>query len=114
MDNETILFDIKPVHTAYQVRKWTKKYIEYCNQVYQERGDYTGEYCCGYHWCCDECRHTLCNGCADCVHTIKRIGRELGINIDYLDFDFDKLECRIHEAYKKRKDNKLWKTNKSK
>ena len=103
------LFDIKPTYTDYQVRKWTKKYVEYCNRVFDERGDSTGEYCCGYHWCCDECRQTLCNGCADCVHTIKKIVRELQIKIDYFDFGFEKLERRIYEAYARFKGWKIGK-----
>ena len=101
------LFDVKPTYTDYQVRKWTKKYVEYCDHVYQERGAYTGEYCCGYHWCCDECKQTLCKGCADCVHTIKQIARELQIKIDYFDFDFEKLERRIYEAYARYKGWKI-------
>ena len=103
------LFDAGPTYSDYQVRKWTKKYVEYCNSVYQDRGDSTGEYCCGYHWCCDECRQTLCKGCADCVHTIKQIARELQIEIDYSDFDFENLEWRIFEAYAR---SKGWNTNK--
>ena len=98
--NQLTLFDVKPDYTDYQVRKWTKEYVEYCSHIYQERGDSTGEYCCGYHWCCDECRHSLCDGCADCVHTIKNIARKLGIKINNLDFDFDKQERRIQEAYR--------------
>ena len=99
------LCDVEPTHTDYQVRKWTRKYVEYCDRICQERGSsFTGEYCCGYHWCCDKCKQTLCNGCADCVHTIKQIARELQIKIDYSDFDFEKLERRIREAYEKYKE----------
>lgn len=103
------LFDVKPDYTDYQIRKWTKKYNEYCNRVFDERGDASGVYCCGYHWCCDECRMTLCNGCRDCVHTVKQIARDLQIKIDYSDFDFEKFERRIYEAYAK---SKGWKTEK--
>lgn len=107
MTEQLTLFDVKPTYTAYQIKKWTKKYVEYCNRVYEECGGSTGEYCCGYHWCCDECRATLCNECADCVHTIKKIARELQIEIDYLDFDFEKLERRIYEAYARYKGWKI-------
>lgn len=105
------LFDVKPTYTDYQVRKWTKKYVEYCDRVYSERGAYSGEYCCGYHWCCVECGCRLCRGCADCVHTIKQIAKKLQIKIDYSDFDFEKLERRIYEAYARYKG---WKTKNEK
>ena len=101
------MFDVKPTHTDYQVRKWTKKYVEYCDRVYHERGAYSREYCCGCHWCCDECGCRLCRGCADCVHTIKQIAKKLQIKIDYSDFDFDKQERRIYEAYARYKGWKI-------
>lgn len=97
------LFDIKPNYTEYQKRKWTTKYKEYCNEIYEERGSYSGEYCCGYHWCCDKCECKLCNGCADCVHTIKQIAKEYGIAIDYNDYDFEKIERNIKEVYEQAK-----------
>lgn len=102
------LFDIKPAYTDYQVRKWTKKYVEYCEGVYHKRADYTGEYACGFHWCCEDCMRIYFKGCTDCVHTIKKIARQLKIKIDYSDFDFEKLERQICKAYRDSKEGVIY------
>ena len=96
---DTEPFDTKPVYTNSQKRKWTKKYKIHCEKIYHEEGDMNGSYCCGYHWCCNECECKLHNGCADCVHTIKTIAKELGIKINYLDYDFKKIEEEIKKTY---------------
>jgi len=103
MSKQLSLFDIKPNYTEYQKRKWTKKYKMHCEKIHEERGIYNGEYCCGYHWCCDKCEYKLWNGCADCVHTIKKIAKEYGIKIDYNDYDFEKIERNIKEVYERAK-----------
>ena len=48
------LFGGKPIeiHTE---QEWFDAFVEHCNKIYFEKGDKTGLYCCGYHWCCDEC-----------------------------------------------------------
>ena len=83
----------------YQKEKWTKKYVEYCNKLFHEKGDYAGYYCCGYHWCCYSCSQELCNGCADCVHTIKLLAKKFGIKINYLDYDFNAFEEKVRISY---------------
>lgn len=93
------LFDVPPTYTESQKRKWTKKYKEYCEKIFREKGDFSGLYCCGYHWCCDECLCRLENGCADCIYTIKTLARRFGILIDYNDYDFEKFEKKVAERY---------------
>lgn len=77
-------------------------FAEHCHKIYEERGDTTGEYCCGYHWCCDECKGELCNGCADCAATIIEIYKSFGFEIDRSDIDFDNFEKRAKELYESR------------
>lgn len=92
------LFGGEPIeiHTA---QEWFDAFNEHCNKIHEERGIYNGEYCCGYHWCCDECECKLCNGCADCVQTIKDILEKNDIKIDYNDFDFEYWERKAKEVY---------------
>ena len=101
MKEQLLLVDLGPLPPKPNKQKWTKLYKKYCEKIYDERGGNTGEYCCGYHWCCDECYGTLQNGCSDCVHTIKQIAKELGIEIDYNNFDFEKIEKEIEKAYER-------------
>jgi len=85
-----------PIYTK---KEWLDMFVEHCNKIYEERGGKTGEYCCGYHWCCDECKMKLCNGCADCVATIIKIYESFGYEIDSSDIDFDNFEQRARELY---------------
>ena len=82
---------------------WFKKFEKYCWDKYEKEGDKTGCYCCGYHWCCNECFCSSQSGCADCVLTIKTILLNNGIEIDYNDYDFEKWENLAYEAWKKGK-----------
>ena len=92
------LFGGEPIeiHTE---KEWFKAFVEHYNKIYFEKGDETGLYCCGYHWCCDKCECKLCNVCADCVQTIKTILEENDIKIDYNDFDFEYWERKAKEAF---------------
>ena len=86
--------------TVYSFQEWFDMFVKHCNKIYFERGDSTGEYCCGYHWCCDECEQELCNGCADCVATIVKILKEHDIKIITSDIDFEKWEKLAEELIK--------------
>ena len=83
----------------YSSKEWFDMFVEHCNKIYEDRGSETGEYCCGYHWCCNECKAKLCNGCADCVQTIIDIYESFGYQIDRSDIDFEKFEKRARELY---------------
>lgn len=90
------LFGGKPteIHTK---DEWFEAFTRYCDQIHEEQGEMTGAYCCGYHWCCNQCEMNLCCGCADCVATIVSILEENGIYIDYNDFDFEYWERRAEQ-----------------
>ena len=88
--------------TVYTSKEWFDLFTEHCNKIYFERGSETGEYCCGYHWCCNECEAKICNCCADCVQTMIDILKSFGYNPDYSDTDFDALEERIRKLYESR------------
>lgn len=81
----------------YSSKEWFDMFTEHCNKIYEERGSMTGEYCCGYHWCCNECKGELCYGCADCVATIISILEENGVEIDYSNLDFDYWERKARD-----------------
>lgn len=83
----------------YSRQEWFDMFVEHCNKIYKERGNDTGEYCCGYHWCCNECEAKLCNCCADCAQTIIDIYESFGYKIDQSDIDFDEFEKRVRELY---------------
>lgn len=83
----------------YSQKEWFDMFTEHCNDIYFKRGDKTGEYCCGYHWCCDKCKQEIGNGCADCVATIIEIYESFGYEIDRSDIDFDNFEKRARELY---------------
>ena len=96
-------FDLPTRHSPKGAREWTKAFVERCNEIYFKEGDMYGTFCCGYHWCCEECEMKLCNCCADCVYVIKKLLKRYGIQIDYNDYDFDKWERLAREAYEQRK-----------
>lgn len=83
--------------TVYSFKEWFDMFVEHCNKIYFERGERTGEYCCGYHWCCDKCKQQLCNMCADCVATIVQILNDNGVTIYTSDIDFNKWEERAEK-----------------
>lgn len=83
----------------YSPQEWFDMFVEHCDKIYEERGSGTGEYCCGFHWCCDKCKQELCNGCADCVQTMIDIYESFGYQIDRSDIDFDDFEKRARELY---------------
>lgn len=85
--------------TVYSPQEWFDLFVDHCNNVYAKEGNRTGKYCCGYHWCCNECKQELSYGCADCVQTMINILESFGYKIDYSDIDFDALEERIRKLY---------------
>ena len=71
---------------------WREKFNKHCINM---MGDYEPYYCCGYHWCCDECYGMFEDGCMDCVITIEMILQRNGYRIDYenvTDEYFDMIE----------------------
>lgn len=48
---------------------------------------------------CDECKCEYGEGVKDCIITILAIAKELGIEIDYCDFDFDKFERGVKKQW---------------
>ena len=83
----------------YSPKEWFDMFVEHCNKIYEKEGHFNGKYCCGFHWCCKECRNEICNGCADCVQTIIDIYESFGYQVDRSDIDFDKFEKRVRELY---------------
>lgn len=101
MSYSQILLNGKEI-TVYSEKEWFDLFTAYCEEIYHEKGESTGIYCCGYHWCCDECKCQLNHGCQDCVQTIIDIAESLDINIDRSDLNFQKFEEMVYKAYKKR------------
>lgn len=95
---EQLLLNGKSIK-VYSRKEWFDMFTEHCNKIYEERGSLTGEYCCGYHWCCNECKNEICNCCADCVQTIIDIYESFGYQIDTSDIDFDSFEKKAREIY---------------
>lgn len=98
MPYEQLLLNGKTI-TIYTEKEWFELFTNYCQKIYEERGDLTGDYCCGYHWCCDECEQKHCCGCEDCVQTIIDIAKSFNIEIDRSDINFEKFEERIKKYY---------------
>lgn len=98
MPYEQLLLDGSSV-TVYTPKEWFKLWSEHCFKQYKEDGELTGLYCCGYHWCCDECEMKHACGCDDCVQTMIDILKSFGYEPDYSDTDFDALEERIKQMY---------------
>ena len=98
MAYEQMLLDGSCV-TVYSKQEWFDLFVKHCNEICEERGGRTGEYCCGYHWCCNECEAKLCNGCADCVKTIIDIYESFGGVVDYTDIDFEVFEESVRKLY---------------
>ena len=103
MAYEQFLLDGTSV-TVYSHEEWFRLFSEHCWKKYQADGESTGEYCCGYHWCCNECEQRHASGCDDCVQTMIDILESFGYKIDYSDVDFDALEERIRKLYEKSRD----------
>jgi len=82
-----------PIHTK---QEWFEAFAKHCDEIYDKEGDLKGTYCCGYHWCCDECVG-VGTGCTGCVNTIVSILERNGVEIDYNDFDFDYWERKARE-----------------
>lgn len=78
--------------TNQQRNEWYDKFVEWANQEYNKYSEHNGRFCCGYEWCCDSCEQEEMDGCKDCINTIIAILKEKNIDIDYLDFDFEKWE----------------------
>lgn len=98
MPYEQLLLDGSSV-TVYSPKEWFKLWSEHCYKQYEKDGELTGLYCCGYHWCCDECEMKHACGCDDCVQTMIDILESFGFKPDYSDIDFDALEERIKKMY---------------
>lgn len=99
---EQILLD-GSVQKVYSKDEWISMCGEYFDKIFEEKGDMTGLYCCGYHWCCDECVQEICRGCADCALTMYKIYESFGYEVDRSDLDFAKFENRTKELYEKYK-----------
>ena len=95
---EQILLD-GSVEKIYSKKEWLHMFADHCQKILDERGEYTGEYCCGYHWCCDKCKCELCEGCLDCAATMYEIYESFGHTVDRSNLDFDKFEERAKELY---------------
>lgn len=86
----------------YSPKEWFDMFTEHCNKIYFERGSFTGEYCCGFHWCCNECENKICNCCADCAATIIAIYKSFGYQIDRSDIDFERFEKKAKKLYEQK------------
>lgn len=92
----------KPIK-KYPFSKWFRKFVDHCNKLYSKYSEMDGRYCCGYHWCCDECDMRLCNGCADCARTMVEIYRSYGLEVNTNDRDFEKFEETVRKLYERDK-----------
>ena len=83
----------------YQMRKWRKKLQEYCdNQAYGTEYKCDSWCVCGYMSYCDYCSGNFAREQC-CAKAICQRAKELGIKIDYNDFNFVKL---LHQLGDKR------------
>ena len=98
MAYEQLLLDGSSV-TVYSPQEWFELFTKHCNKIFFERGDRTGEYCCGFHWCCNECEQKHSCGCADCVQTMIDILKSFGYEPDYSDINFKRFERRVRALY---------------
>lgn len=80
------LFDDTPyidknVVTAYDKRKWKKKFQEYCDsEEIREESSHTGLNACGYWYACEECETDRKYPCSSAL--IKYLSSK-NVNIDY-------------------------------
>lgn len=88
--------------TEEEKKEWFEAFIEWCNNEYFTKGDMQGRFCCGYDWCCDECKMCTGEACYDCADTIITILKRNNVQIDYLDFDFKKWEDLANAKYKEK------------
>ena len=64
--------EINPLYISpTEKRKWTVAFTKWCNDQYDKYGSQYGLFCCSFMRICDLCEMKKCNGCADCVETIK-------------------------------------------
>lgn len=82
-----------------QVQKWFNEFRKWLELEYKKHSRNCGRLCCGCDWMCDKCECEYGEGTKDCMITILAIAKELGIEIDYYDFDFEKLERKVKQKY---------------
>lgn len=86
----------------YQMGEWLNEFRKWLELEYEKHSSNCGRLCCGCDWMCDDCKCEYGEGTKDCMITILAIAKELGIEIDYYDFDFEKLEKKIKQKYDER------------
>ena len=77
--------------TPYEKSKWTKKFTNWCNEMYYKYGSQNGLFCCSYMKICDECDLKYLQGCRDCVEQIKQWYKKHNKEIPYRNYDFKKI-----------------------
>lgn len=78
-------------------RKWTVAFTKWCNDQYDKYGSQYGLFCCSFMRICDLCEMKKCNGCADCVETIKEWFKKQGKEIPYRNYNFEEILKEIEE-----------------
>lgn len=76
----------KPEITAYEKRKWGKALNGYLLEQSQTVGMTNGWCLCGCMSFCDYCEDVR-----SCVAAVKKRARELNVELNYKDYDFEKL-----------------------
>lgn len=100
--NEQILLDGTTIK-VYSYQEWFEMFSKYCYGKYESDGQVTGQYCCGYHWCCNVCRQKHQCGCDDCVQTIVDILEEHNVTIVTSDLDFESWENKAKALYEEKR-----------
>lgn len=92
MSNQ-LQFDLSSIEKVkvdkYNKQKWRNKLQEYCDNQAKTIGDVSGWCVCGNMNFCDYCEH--CGKKNGCVKAIVEYCKENHIEINYTDYDFEKL-----------------------
>lgn len=95
MTNKQPIFEIveeipsKIDNKKYLKQKWRNKLQRYCDNQAIIVGDVSGWCVCGYMRFCDNCKH--CGETNACVKAIIEYCKENNIEIDYNNYDFEKI-----------------------
>lgn len=90
-------YELKPKFTAQEKANWSKAFKKWADQKWKDECSLTGIFCCGYMRICDLCESKFSDGCKDCVESVKEWYRIKNKDIDYKDYDFDKIIKNIEE-----------------
>lgn len=78
-----------------QKRKWNEAFKKKILDDYNKNDGLYYDGHCGSRKYCDVCEMKYCNGASDCLVALKKYCKKHRIEIDYNDFDFEKLLDKV-------------------